>query len=217
MNELEYKWKLSDKSIINNFNKIINDKELRIISSDIIKIEAQYYDTEDLILKNNKMALRKRKENGETICCLKTSKTPSHSNFKIREEYEIKTDNIYDVISYAKRKNDKNKVFKQLENCKFNKICDIKYTRKSIIIEYKKHDTCVMELCLDEGFCYREYQSVAFSEIELEYTAGSIEMFHQFAEIIEKEFKLEIQTKSKIAQAMEYNKKEEKKYVKTIK
>ena len=79
--EKEYKWR-ADELLL---NRALLWASSRIGSqSRTIRMESSYFDTADGMLRNKKAALRLRRENERTVCCMKlrNTDTPDKSEAK---------------------------------------------------------------------------------------------------------------------------------------
>lgn len=200
MNEIEYKWQWNN-NVPSEILKVLNSNIL-LLEKKKIEIIADYYDSNDYILKKNKMALRKRKENGKEKCYLKISYNTSEEYYT-RKEYVLETNNIYDLIDYVVL-NEKNKnLLEILKNSKFWHICQISFDRECYILKVEKeNDFCIVELCYDNGFFKKNFKNTFFKEIELEYIEGNKKLFHDFASYFKQKYNLKTEKLSKIARAM---------------
>lgn len=200
MNEIEYKWKWNN-NVPSDISKILNPNIL-VLEKKKIEIIADYYDSNDYILKKNKMALRKRKENGKEKCYLKISHNIS-KEYYTRKEYVLETNNIYDMIDYVILNEKDKKILEILKNNKFEHICQILFDRKCYILKVEKEKNfCIIELCYDNGIFKKNSKNDYFKEIELEYIEGNDKLFHEFASHFKQEYNLEPEKLSKIARAM---------------
>lgn len=200
MNEIEYKWQWNS-SIPIEISKFLNSN-IFLLEKKKIKIIADYYDSIDHILKKNKIALRKRKENGKERCYLKISYNTSEEYYT-RKEYVLETNNIHDIIDYVVLKEKDNNITEILKNNKFDHICQISFDRNCYILKLEKaNDFCIVELCYDTGFFKKGSKDDFFKEIELEYIKGNDKLFHEFASYLKQEYNLKTEKLSKIARAM---------------
>ena len=158
-----------------------------------ISMETVYYDTPAHDLRRRHWTLRRRYENGRSVCTLKTP-LPDGS----RGEWETGCGSIEDAIP---------------ELCKLGApkalllytaggvepFCGAKFTRlaKTLTLE-----SCTVELALDQGVLIGGGQELAFAEVEVELKGGSEPAAVAFARDLAAEFGLAPEPKSKVQRAM---------------
>lgn len=196
--EQEYKWLIIDEEKINN---IINSKlVIQYITNEFkVDMEAIYYDDINETIKKAKGALRKRKQNGDTICCLKIEQK-SENDCKKREEYEIEEENIYKALEQFPNIGAPRELCEKIRKKNLIELCKLKFYRH--VYELKVADNCILELSFDRGMMIRGKNKQNFIEMELEFKSGDEEKFHVYAHKLENKFDLRTQPLSKIARAM---------------
>ena len=195
--EQEYKWLISEEKIKN----IINSEFVAqyIINELKIDMEAIYYDDINGTIKKIRGALRKRKQNEDSICCLKIEQK-SDNNCKKRKEYEIKEDNIYKALEQFPNIGAPRELCEKIRKEELIELCILKFYRNAY--ELKIKENCILELSVDKGMMIRGEKKQNFIEIELEFKTGDEKNFHTYANKLEHKFDLKIQPLSKIARAM---------------
>ena len=158
-----------------------------------ISMETTYYDTMDMKLAMHHWTLRRRMENGVSVC---TFKTPLADGS--RGEWEVECGNIltgvlklYEAGAPA-----------ELVRCTAGGLiptCGAKFTRLAKLLEYPDFTA---ELALDRGVLIGRGKEQPFAEVEVEYKAGSEEAALAFAAALAEEFCLESEPKSKFLRAM---------------
>ena len=159
-----------------------------------IQMETAYYDTPSRDLSAHRWTLRRRMENGVSVCTLKTPLGDGS-----RGEWEVLRDTIEDGV---------------LELCKLPvpdelpslvkdglvQTCAARFTRlaKTIVLE-----NATVELALDEGCLLGAGKTLPFAEVEVELKVGSEETAVAFAEKLVREFGLVPEPKSKQRRALE--------------
>lgn len=157
-----------------------------------ITMQTTYYDTPSGSLSAKRYMLRKRLENGVSICTLKT---PGSGNE--RGEWDVPCDIITTAVS---------------ELCKLNvpadleklcaeglvPICGAAFTRRACYLEQPGFTA---ELALDQGILFGGGREIPLCEIEIELKAGSKEAMDAFAEGFATRYGLETEEKSKFARA----------------
>ena len=199
--ELEYKWVLVDEK---QANVILNDPFIcnKIIYSNKLKMNAIYYDTEDRIIESMHGALRLRKENATSICCMKLN-TVSSEGYKLRNEYEVEANTIKEGIKLLSAVGALQEVCTKLMCTNLNEICRIEFERcKYEICFITPSRSCNVELSIDKGYSMNKKNKVPISEIEFEFLDGDKEYFHILARRIQKKFALKNQELSKIGRVL---------------
>ena len=158
-----------------------------------IDMESNYYDTPDAKLGRKHWTLRRRYENGLSVCTLKTP-APDGS----RGEWEVQAETIEAAISSLVEVGAP-ETLPTLTAEGLTLSCGARFTRlaKTITIP-----GAVLELALDEGVLLGGGQELPFAEVEAELKEGSEEAVRSFAEALAREFSLEEEKRSKHARAM---------------
>ena len=176
-------------------NKDVIDKiQKKFPGFSTIQMETAYYDTPGRDLSLRRWTLRRRMENGASVCTLKTPLGDGS-----RGEWEVHCDTIEAGV---------------LELCKLQipdglaalvkdglvQTCGARFTRlaKTIVLE-----NTTVELALDQGFLLGGGKTLPFAEVEVELKAGSEETAVAFAEDLAREFGLSSEPKSKQRRALE--------------
>lgn len=158
-----------------------------------ISMETTYYDTFDLKLAMHHWTLRRRMENGKSVC---TFKRP-HENGG-RGEWEVETDSIMDgILQLCQAGADW-----ELMRCTaggLQEVCGARFTRlaKQLVVP-----GAVLELALDQGVLLGRGKELPFAEVEVELKEGTDEAAETFAKALSQEFGLVPEEKSKFARAM---------------
>lgn len=159
-----------------------------------IAMETTYYDTPGHTLSARKWTLRRRLENGVSICTLKTP-----AGGLGRNEWEVERDSIEAAI---------------LELCKLSSlddlaemtaggvspVCGARFTRLACQVNI---DNAVVELALDKGILFGSGRELAFAEVEVELKSGDEEAACRFAEDLAARFHLIPEEKSKFRRALD--------------
>lgn len=83
--EKEYKWRADEKLL----GQALLWASSRIGSqSRTINMESSYFDTADGLLKEHQAALRLRRENDRSVCCMKLRNTDTPDGMRAHEEYQ---------------------------------------------------------------------------------------------------------------------------------
>lgn len=158
-----------------------------------IDMESNYYDTPDAKLGQKHWTLRRRYENGVSIC---TVKTPAANGG--RGEWEVRCDRIEDAIPELC------KLGAPLELAELAAegivdICGAKFTRLAGPIDFVY---CTAELALDQGVLTGGGREIPLMEVELELKSGSEAALIIFAETLAEKFQLLPESRSKYSRAL---------------
>lgn len=158
-----------------------------------IAMETTYYDTPDRILGQRMMTLRRRLENGESVC---TVKTPESGG--ARGEWDCKCEDIRQALPELCKLGGPEillSVGDQLEV-----VCGARFTRQAILITTEDFTA---ELALDSGVLIGGGQETPLCEVELELKSGDQEALMLYARVLASRFHLTPERKSKFVRAME--------------
>ena len=158
-----------------------------------IEMETTYYDTPYRKLSPLRWTLRRRMENGKSVCTLKT---PGENGG--RGEWEVEASSVMAAIPML---------------CKLGApmdlmihtvsgiipVCGAKFTRLAGILEC---DGCTVELALDAGAVTAGTRTAPIQEVEVECKSGSEEAAARFAAQLAEKYGLEPETTSKFARAL---------------
>ena len=158
-----------------------------------ISMETTYYDTEDLSLRQRRWTLRRRLENGKSVCTVKTP-LPDGS----RGEWETENADLAAGVK-ALCGMGAPKEISDYVNQGVTPFCGAKFTRLAKTIALPGGS---VELALDEGVLLGGGQELPFAEVEVELKSGEDDLASVFAGKLAAEFDLKEQPKSKLARAM---------------
>ena len=158
-----------------------------------ISMETTYFDTEDLSLRQRRWTLRRRLENGKSVCTVKTP-LPDGSRGEWETEHTDLAAGVKALCAMGAPKEILDYV-----NHGVAPFCGARFTRLAKTIELPGGS---VELALDEGVLLGGGQELPFAEVEVELKSGEDAVALDFAEALAKEFGLKEQPKSKLARAM---------------
>lgn len=159
-----------------------------------ISMETAYYDTPGGDLRQLHWTLRRRYENGRSVC---TVKTPAEGGG--RGEWETEQDAIAEAIPELCKLGAPKALLLLTENG-VTESCAARFTRLAAMVTA---ENCTVELALDQGVLLGGGQELSFAEVEAELKAGSEEAAVAFANALAAEFGLVPEPKSKVQRAME--------------
>ena len=157
-----------------------------------IAMETTYFDTPDRALSARHITLRRRVENGVSVCTLKTP-----TGGIGRGEWELECDTIEAAIP---------------ELCKLSRhpllpillapgvipVCGAKFLRLCKTVEAPD---CTVEIALDKGILTGGGKEIPLCEVEVELKSGTEEAAVAFAQALAAEFQLQPEPKSKFKRA----------------
>ena len=155
-------------------------------------METTYYDTSDGALSRLHITLRRRMENGISVCTLKTPGIGA-----ARGEWDCLKDSIEEAIpELCKLSN-----YHQLGLLTIHGVqplCGARFTRQALLIQQPDFTA---ELALDSGALLGGGKEIPLCEVELELKEGSEAALNDFAAAFAQRFGLQIETKSKFRRA----------------
>ena len=160
---------------------------------DSISMETTYYDNSDNDLRRLHWTLRRRFENGRSVCTLKTP-LPDGS----RGEWETECDDIMAAVDDLCSLGAPLRLLVLVADG-VEPFCGARFTR---LAKTLTTPDCAVELALDRGVLLGGGTELPFAEAEVEYKGGSEEAAIAFAAALAAEFGLFPEAKSKVARAM---------------
>ena len=157
------------------------------------EMKTTYYDTADAKLGTLRWTLRRRFENGVSVC---TIKTPHKGGG--RNEFELECENIMDAIPQLVAMG----APKELQEYTANgveEVCAARFTRKARNITL---DGATAELALDRGELLGGGNALPIFEVEVELKDGDLNPVAAYAEQLAKEFGLRPEHKCKYTRAL---------------
>jgi inorganic triphosphatase YgiF len=158
-----------------------------------IEMETTYYDTFDGKLNNRHWTLRRRFENGVSVCTLKTPTETGERN-----EWEVEALSIMAAIPMLVQAGAPMELM-ALSVSGLMEVCGAKFTRLALLIPLEDG---AVELALDEGKLLGGGREAPIREVEVELKEGSLETTLIFATVLAKKYNLTPESKSKYKRAM---------------
>ena len=187
--ELELKYK-ADETALQSINAAFPEPGVTL------QMETVYYDTPDGALSAKHYTLRKRLENGVSVCTLKT---PAKQG---RNEWETECDNIQDAIPVLCKLGGPEEL-SSLTQAGLVPVCSAKFTRIAKTVQLPD---AVVELALDQGVLTGGDKALPFWEVEAELKSGSEASLMVFAQALAQRFSLKPEPKSKFRRALDLSK-----------
>lgn len=201
--EVEYKWDLTDAGGLAALDAA-EKLSPYIRGSKDIAMHATYYDTVDGDVRALRGGLRRREENGLSVCSLKLEIEVSDGK-ATREEYEVACDDIRQALELLPEAGAPRDVCEMLAGKELKVNCETEFDRRAFKLAVGTQgaaDAFEAELAFDEGVLRREGREQEFREMELEHKVGSLDAFNDFALDIQDTAHLTPQPLSKLARAM---------------
>ena len=159
-----------------------------------ISMETTYYDTADRQLSAQKITLRRRFENGVSVC---TMKTPAAGN--ARGEWDCLRETIEEAIPELCKLASRGDLLQLLEGGVVP-VCGARFTRQAVDIQTADFTA---ELALDNGVLLGGGREVPLCEIELELKSGNPEAMGIYMQLLAGVYGLVPEKKSKFRRAMD--------------
>ena len=173
----------------------VQQQILKAFSSDFKKIsmETTYFDTPTGALSARKYTLRRRLENGLSLCTLKTP-----GDGMARGEWETQSRDMASAID-ALCKLGAPAELAVLVREGIAPICGARFTRmaKTLVLSH-----CTVELALDSGVLMGGGKEIPLCEIEVELKSGDLSCCDAFAKKLSEEYGLRPEKESKFRRAL---------------
>lgn len=159
----------------------------------VLQMETVYYDTQDGALSKLRYTLRKRLENGTSVCTLKTP-AAGHG----RNEWEVNCPSIEEAIPALCKLGAPSTLLSIIAQG-IAPICGARFTRVAKVISLPD---AAIELALDRGVLTGGGKELPFREAEAELKSGSPEALIAFGQALAQRFDLHPEPKSKFRRAL---------------
>ena len=161
------------------------------------EMETTYYDTPAKELSARRWTLRRRYENGEAVCTLKTP-----AGKLGRGEWDCAAETIEDAIPELVLRSG-NPELAELASHGLVPICGARFRRKAYGVSYGE---TLVEVAVDSGILFGDGQEAPICEVEIELKQGSREDAARYATDLAEKFGLIPEPKSKFRRALELTK-----------
>lgn len=158
-----------------------------------IRMETTYYDAPDGIFSRLHWTLRRRMENGVSVCTLKSNLSDGS-----RGEWEVEWGDILSAVPRLIAMG----APKELEEYTRDGVsptCGARFTRKALTLAA---GAGTVELALDQGQLLGGGQALPFAEVEVELKQGPRQDADRFAAALAREYGLVPESKSKFKRAL---------------
>lgn len=157
-----------------------------------ISMETTYYDTPTGDLSALHYTLRRRFENGVSVC---TVKTPTSGLG--RGEWEVVCDSIETAIEKLCKLGAPENLLTLTQNG-VTPVCGARFTRQALAVELPDG---AVELALDQGILFAGNREEPICEVEVELKTGESAVAVQFAAVLAEQYPLQRETNSKFKRA----------------
>lgn len=157
----------------------------------VIAMETTYYDTPDGGLSARRWTLRRRLENGVSVCTLKTP-----TGTAARNEWEVGCDGIADAVPLLCAAGAPAELLTLAADAE--PLCGARFTRRAVRIALGEAE---LELAMDEGVLMGGGRQIPLREIEVELKSGREADAQSYAGLLQLQLGLEIEEKSKFRRA----------------
>lgn len=158
-----------------------------------IAMETTYYDTPSKDFSARKMTLRRRYENGMSVCTLKA---PDGKNS--RKEWETEAATIQEGILVLCKLSGWEEL-SSLAAGGLVPVCGARFIRQAATVTLPD---CVVEIALDKGVLMGGGKEIPLCELEVELKSGSEEAATYFANVLAAKYHLQREPKSKFVRAL---------------
>lgn len=158
-----------------------------------ISMETTYYDTPAGDLSARKWTLRRRLENGISVCTLKTP-----AGGLGRHEWELEADSIQVAIPKLCKLSKLEELTLLTAKCVIP-VCGARFTRLAFPIDL---GGATVELALDEGILFGGGRELPFAEVEVELKSGEEAVAFGWANALAARFELKPEPRSKFRRAL---------------
>ena len=159
-----------------------------------LQMETTYYDTPNGALTKRKVTLRRRLENGISVCTLKTP-----TGTAARGEFQVECDSITNAIPIlCKLSNWEELSLLTAEGVV--PVCGAKFTRTARKISF---GVSLLEVALDAGVLMGGGKEIPLFEVEVELLSGETGDADMYAGLLAHRFSLQEEPKSKFRRALD--------------
>ena len=195
--EREYKWKIPSETLAALADYLHAMPER--LAHDSLHMAAVYYDTPDDLVYKNGAALRIRKENDRSVCCMKRTVKKEGAQ-ALREEYEVDAETLKEGLQKLPAAGAPRDLCILLSHQQFRVLGKTDFVRNCYLLAPESSFTA--EFAVDVGQLGGEAHTEDFEELELELKTGDEAAFQRYAAELEQQFSLQPQKLSKLARAI---------------
>lgn len=186
--EREFKWAATRA----DFDAIAARYAAHLSTPEHIQMDAVYFDTADRMLREQRIGMRLRQENGKSVFCVKTGGKVVNG-LHTHAEYEYPADTLAEGLSLLPKE------LSMLRRDDYIPICGTHIHRTVVVLSFSDFTA---ELTFDEGELEGSGNFAPLSEIECEQKSGDPAAFDTFGSVLAAEFALKAEPLSKLARAL---------------
>ena len=186
--EREFKWSAARA----DFDAICAQYRAQMSAPVRIQMDAVYYDTPDRLLRTQRIGMRLRQENGNSVFCVKTGGKVVNG-LHTHAEYEYPAETLQDGLAQLPDE------LSMLRRDDYAPICGTHIHRTAVVLTAPDFTA---ELTFDEGTLEGGGNLAPLSEIECEQKSGDPAAFDAFGTMLAAEFSLQAEPLSKLARAL---------------
>ncbi len=194
--ELEYKLQLPSEE---RMEELLSAPEIHALLEAPFRelpMETTYYDNDVRLFSHLHWTLRHRMEGEESVVCLKTPGSLSHS----RNEWQISAPAMdQEAVRALVAQGAPHEVAEFFEHSTFVPICGAKFLRRCAMLTFS--DGSRAEIAIDNGQVFGPKGALPILELELELYEGKADEMTRFTELLCKTYELKEQPYSKFARA----------------
>ena len=174
--EIEYKWELPGEVALAD---LLSDATVAPMLGDAreLSMHATYYDTANQDVSRMRGGLRVRRENDESVCCLKLAAGDT-DGCKTRREFEMAADDVIEGLRNLPSVGAPVDVCEMLLAANPQPTCETDFVRREYGLE---GGSFAAALAIDVGEMRRQGHVAPIHELEFELLSGSRGAFHAFA------------------------------------
>jgi inorganic triphosphatase YgiF len=185
---LEYERKFrADKETLEKIDASLKE------SPYLLQMETTYYDTPGGALSQRKITLRRRLENGISVCTLKTP-----TGTAARGEFQVECDSITNAIPILCKLSGLSELL-SLTAAGVVPVCGAKFTRTARKVSF---GDSLLEIALDQGILMGGGKEQSLFEVEVELLSGKEQDADLYAALLSQRFSLQEEPKSKFRRAL---------------
>ena len=165
-----------------------------------LDMQAVYYDTPDRMLRDQRIGLRLRRENGAGVCCMKLRSAEAANGLHAHAEYECPAETLAQGLRALPAQGADPALCAALAAAPLAPVCRVDFVRTAQLVSLPG---CTAELSFDAGTLAAGAASAPLSEIELEYKSGDLDGFLSAGSALAAAHHLVPQPLSKLARALQ--------------
>ncbi len=161
-------------------------------------MESCYYDTEDGALQQRRWTLRRRREGGISVICVKTPGT-AESGVPARGEWEWRGDSVQEALPHLVAAGAPAELLAVTEGRTLAVVCGARFLRRAVRIQLEASE---LELAADNGVLCGGGREEPLCEVEAEHKSGDPAATAAFASDLARRFGLHPEPESKFRRAL---------------